>query len=72
MNYFPKLSQREGTVELPDGRALVVKLLPVRFLDAYFDVLEECGDGAEAQATGLPGLRPGGHPGRHRHPHRRR
>lgn len=57
MKFFPKLAQREGLIELPDGRALVVKLLPVRFLDAYFDVLEECGDGAEAQATGRKRLR---------------
>ena len=57
MNYFPKLSQREGTVELPDGRALKMRLLPVRFLDVYLSVLHEVADNPQKQAEGRKHLR---------------
>ena len=57
MNYFPKLSQREGTVELPDGRALKMRLLPVRFLDVYLSVLHEVADAPQKQAEGRKRLR---------------
>lgn len=57
MNYFPKLSQREGTVELPDGRALKMRLLPVRFLDMYLSVLHEVADDPQKQADGRKRLR---------------
>lgn len=41
MKLFSKLTTREIALDVPSGRALVVRLMPVRFFDAYFQILDD-------------------------------